>query len=87
MSCCGSRRQQFRLASQPSLTSDSPPISAGPASAQESARTFVYEGLATFTVLGRVTGKRYHFAGIGARVAVDPRDAPSLRGRAAVRRS
>lgn len=30
------------------------------------------------TVLGPVSGRRYRFEGYGSRLAVDPRDAPSL---------
>jgi len=30
------------------------------------------------TLFGRVTGVRYHFPGPGARVPVDPRDAPTF---------
>ncbi len=87
MSCCGSRRQQFRTAPQSSVTVGLPAIPAGPVAAQQSAKLFVYEGLAAFTAIGRVTGKRYHFAWVGACIAVDPRDAPGLRGKAVVRRS
>jgi hypothetical protein len=38
-------------------------------------------------IIGSVTGRRYHFAHAGARVAVDPRDAPGLRGKPVIRRS
>ena len=30
------------------------------------------------TLFGRTTGMRYHFPGVGARVGVDARDAPTI---------
>lgn len=30
------------------------------------------------TIFGRTTGIRYHFPGVGARVGVDARDAPTI---------
>lgn len=39
---------------------------------------FEYTGPTSMTVRGAATGASYRFAGPGARVAVDPRDAPSL---------
>jgi hypothetical protein len=85
--CCGSRRQQLRTVFQPSVSADPPTVATGPTAAQQSSKFFVYEGLAAFTAIGRVTGKRYQFARAGARVAVDPRDAAGLRGRPVARRS
>jgi len=41
---------------------------------------FQYVGTTGLTVEGPITGKRYRFAAPGARVAVDGRDAPSVRG-------
>lgn len=39
---------------------------------------FEYTGPTGMTVRGAGTGASYRFAGPGARLAVDPRDAPSL---------
>jgi hypothetical protein len=87
MSCCGSRRQQFWAATQPTNIRSMPVVPAGPAAVQEPVRAFVYEGLAAITVIGHVTGKRYAFPHAGAHIAVDPRDAPFLRSKPVVRRS
>jgi hypothetical protein len=54
---------------------------------QQPGRAFIFEGLATIMIIGSVTGRRYHFPHAGARVAVDPRDAPGLRGKPVIRRS
>jgi hypothetical protein len=87
MSCCGSRRQQFWTAPPASAAQARPPIAAGFAPAQRSGSSFIFEGLATLMIIGSVTGRRYHFPHAGARVAVDPRDAPGLRGKPVIRRS
>jgi len=87
MPCCGSRRQQFWKTRQASATSRIPETQAGLALVQQPGRAFIFEGLATIMITGSVTGKPYHFAHAGARVAVDPRDAPGLRGKAVIRRS
>jgi hypothetical protein len=39
---------------------------------------FEYTGNAALTVFGPISGRRYRFAGHGARLAIDPRDRPSL---------
>jgi len=39
-----------------------------------------YTGRTAITVIGRVTGRKYHFATPGSRQTVDPRDRTSLRG-------
>jgi hypothetical protein len=87
MSCCGSRRQQFWATPQASAAQARPSIPAGFAPAQRTGSSFIFEGLATVMVIGSVTGRRYHFAHAGARLAVDPRDAPGLRGKPVIRRS
>jgi hypothetical protein len=46
----------------------------------------VYEGPTALTAVGRVTQTRYRFAGRGARLRVDARDAPSLVGIPRLRR-
>ena len=87
MSCCGSRRQQFWTASPASAAQSVPVARAGLAPVQPPGRAFIFEGLATLMIIGSVTGRRYHFPRAGARVAVDPRDAPGLRGKPVIRRS
>jgi hypothetical protein len=87
MPCCGSRRQQFWTTPQASSAQSMPANPAGLAPIQQPSRAFIFEGLATLMIIGNVTGRRYHFTHVGARVAVDPRDAPSLRGRPVIRRS
>jgi hypothetical protein len=87
MSCCGSRRQQFWAMPQASGGRSVPVSPAGLAPVQQPGRAFIFEGLATVMVIGSVTGRRYHFTHAGARVAVDPRDAPGLRGKPVIRRS
>ena len=71
MPCCGQNRL---AAAQP----------ARPPSGQP-AGMFQYTGRTAVTVIGRVTGRKYHFATPGARQAVDPRDSASLRGIGALR--
>lgn len=63
MACCGSRR--------------SAPGSASPTRGA-SGVTLEYRGPGPLTVFGSVTGVRYRFAGTGARVVVDPRDAYAI---------
>jgi hypothetical protein len=41
---------------------------------------FLYIGTRAVTVIGPVSRNQYRFVGPGARVAVDPRDAPSVDG-------
>ena len=41
-------------------------------------KLFKYSGQGSTTLFGRITGVRYHFAGPGARVLVDARDAPAF---------
>ena len=72
MSCCG----RERLPTGP-LTS---PTGAREARAPERSFviTFEYVGASALTVVGPVSGRRYRFAHLGARVTIDPRDRPAL---------
>ncbi len=47
---------------------------------------FEYVGATAMNVFGAETRNRYRFAGPGARVAIDPRDAASIAGVPNVRR-
>jgi hypothetical protein len=76
MSCCGKSRAQIK-ASLPSRNTNVPPqrvnVPLPPGSV-----VFEYTGRSRLTVIGPVTHRRYEFIGFGARVQVDPRDAPSV---------
>jgi hypothetical protein len=61
MSCCGKNRLQ--AAGRPEKRS-----------LPGRQAIFEYGGVAAIIVVGPVTGRRYHFAGPGARVDVDVRD-------------
>jgi hypothetical protein len=87
MPCCGSRRQQFWTTPLASAARNMPVTPAGLAPVQQPGRAFIFEGLATLMIIGSATGRRYHFPHAGAQVAVDPRDAPGLRGKPVIRRS
>jgi hypothetical protein len=47
---------------------------------------FVYDGVAALNITGPATGRRYRFGERGARVTVDPRDAPMLEATPKLRR-
>ena len=87
MPCCGSRRQQFWTTPQTSTRNRTPETPPGLAPVQRPGRSFIFESLAAVRIIGSVTGKPYLFSHAGSRVAVDPRDAPGLRGKAFIRRS
>lgn len=67
MPCCGQNRL---AAAQP----------ARQPSGQPAGMFLQYTGRTAITVIGRVTGRKYHFATPGSRQTVDPRDRTSLRG-------
>ena len=76
MSCCGGNRRQLRRSAimrQP--TYQTAPVRA----VQRSSVLFEYLGSTGLTVRGAATGRSYRFAATGSQVAVDRRDAPSLR--------
>jgi len=74
MPCCGQRREQFH-GNLPNRQ-DAEPAPARPA--RYTVVYFEYTGKMGLTVIGPISGLRYRFAGHGARLAVDPRDRPSL---------
>jgi hypothetical protein len=51
------------------------------------AATFELDAASALTVIGPLTGRRYHFASRGARVQVDGRDASALAAVPGVRRA
>lgn len=87
MSCCGSKRQQaVRAAYGQSGVARAP--EPGPAAPRGpgSGVLFVYDGAGGMVVTGSVSGRRYRFAGRGARVQVDANDAPALEALPRLRR-
>ena len=78
MSCCGRART---AASGPPSVSRRPVVLG---TTNKSIR-FEYIGEMSMTVIGPVTGQRYHFSGHGAQVRVDPRDRSYLLGIAKLR--
>ena len=91
MGCCGSKRQQMArpaggVAAAP-LGGMAPVTGAPGAHPGMVGVALVYVGMAPLTVIGAVTGRRYQFAGRGARLVVDQRDAPSLAEIAMLRRT
>lgn len=84
MSCCGSRRkQQFPVPPQLNTANNnlnSVPSGTTGGTLQQTVRFFVYDGQSALVVTGRITGRRYRFPHPGARIGVDIRDVPGLRG-------
>lgn len=94
MGCCGSKRQQMvqkiygsqgysasaglrasaHGAARGAEAPASPPHFAAPAGVP-----FIYDGVPELIVTGGATGRRYRFAARGARLVVDPLDAPTMR--------
>ena len=83
MACCGTMRQQFQNGVRQQQTGMGPLTeSVSPQRRGFLAQTplyFEYLGDTGLTAVGPITGRRYRFNGPGARVAVDSRDAPSMR--------
>jgi hypothetical protein len=73
--CCGNSRTQFRpgTSTRPARFASSQPQFARPTGG-----TFENIGRTGLTVVGPVTGRRYHFDKPGSRVTVDPRDRSSV---------
>jgi hypothetical protein len=92
MGCCGSKRQQmvqkiygsqgYSASAQEGMRAAQGAVEA-PAGAPHFATppgvAFVYDGVAALVVTGSATGRRYRFAARGARLMVDPQDAPAMR--------
>lgn len=70
MSCCG----KSRIGLDTTTRYRPPSAPAVPVRAQ----TFQYIGYTSLTVRGPITGHTYYFAGAGATLSIDARDAPSL---------
>jgi hypothetical protein len=81
MPCCGQKRAQFTTipGAERSPAFDRAPLA--PPTGRPAAPLpllFEYQGATAATVIGPVTRRVYRFDGPRARVAVDPRDAPSI---------
>lgn len=74
MGCCGKNRAMVR----PVENHDLPRVKFTPRA--PSVQYFEYVGPTSITAFGPVTGRRYRFAGPGAILEVDGRDAPSIAG-------
>ena len=73
--CCGSKRVQMRTISP---SSQALPIRRSPVTAAQPPVPFVNIGRTELTVIGPVSGRRYHFDHIGSPVQVDAKDRPML---------
>ena len=78
--CCGRSRTQFRGTTVNLPPPRLAPTVAGPnpSMARLAGETFEYTGKTGLTVKGAVTGRLYRFDQPGSRLAVDPRDRPSI---------
>jgi hypothetical protein len=88
MSCCGKKRAQWAADAERGAPVHSNAISvkSHPALSPDGLEhRFEYVGSSRLTVTGVSTRQQYHFASPGAKVAVDPADAPALRGEADLR--
>lgn len=74
MSCCGGKRREAAVRTVGETEAPSKPALIEPAPVM-----FEYTGATGMRVRGQATGKLYRFANSGAQVAVDSRDAASLR--------
>jgi len=85
MGCCGSKRQQLvqKIYGSQGMRAQAEQAAQAPAPAPHFATPpgvpFVYDGMAELVVTGGATGRRYRFAARGARLIVDPLDAPAMR--------
>jgi hypothetical protein len=78
MSCCGKKREQLRaesLSGAGRWQAPAPPQTPTPRRADT---IFQYVGRTSLTIVGPISGVRYHFAGPGVRLRVDSRDRRSL---------
>ena len=90
--CCGSKRRDAARNAAPAFVQAAPhpaqgrPVApSGDASARAAAAAagsagpvFIHDGPGELVTTGVKTGRRYRFAGRGARLAVDALDAPAL---------
>jgi len=83
MACCGKMRQQFQNGVRQQQAGTGPPTESASSQRRgflaQAPSYFEYLGDTGLTAVGPIPGRRYRFNGPGARVAVDSRDAPSMR--------
>lgn len=86
MACCGSSRQQAgrKDFGAGALSGQAEPSARG--AVPGSGVVFAYYGAGELVVIGSVSGRRYRFAERGARLGIDPRDAPALEANTRLRR-
>jgi len=80
MGCCGQRRAA--VSSAPRVAQVARPVRQG----SSESTLYEYTGTTGMTVYGRVSQRTYRFSQRGARLQIDPRDAPSLGGLPNLRR-
>jgi hypothetical protein len=88
MSCCGKKRAQWAAEAERGapVHSNSISVKSHPVQAPDGLELrFEYMGSSRLTVTGVSTRQQYHFDSPGAKIAVDPADAPALRGEADLR--
>lgn len=76
MPCCG--KSQVKKPADAAVRGKTPPEAARHKGMVYFDVLFEYSGARGITVVGPVSGRRYHFAAAGARVRIDPRDRRSL---------
>ncbi|MDL2355989.1 MAG: hypothetical protein QFF03_12100 [Pseudomonadota bacterium] len=86
MSCCGNHRQQLTRREAATPGGAAPPEPAARPLAPGNGVLFAYYGANELVLNGAVSGRRYRFAERGARLAIDPRDAPALAAHPRLRR-
>lgn len=86
MACCGSGRQQVVRKDFGAGGVSSPIEPAARGAVPGSGVVFAYYGAGELVLIGSVSGRRYRFAERGARLAVDPRDAPAFEANTRLRR-
>ena len=78
MGCCGQGRAKLAATAAPGTTARGSVGAGAPPTAYRFTIWFQYVGGTALTVIGPVSGRRYRFTKPGVRLAVDPRDRPSL---------
>lgn len=84
MPCCGKGKMSPRRSVEAPVAGQASAVRR--ISAPVPTATFELDGDAALTVIGPLTGRRYHFAGRGERVPVDGRDAAAVSGVPSLRR-
>lgn len=86
MACCGSSRHQVVRKDFGAGGVSSPMEPAARGALPGSGVVFAYYGASALVLIGSVSGRRYRFVERGARLAVDPRAAPTFEANTRLRR-